>query len=148
MVSIVAVADDKSFTSLLKESSYISSETTFITEFEGDIYLVSVGKSEIDGTASPQSKMNAIEEATLQAQKGIMQFIQGTQVTSIQQLENKSVTIKTIKNGEVISIDKERTKQFLTTVHEEGSGALKKVKKIGRWRDESAYYVALALKAQ
>jgi hypothetical protein len=129
LFSSVLFAGNREFTKYLKNNTYIATETTEIIEFKGDIYLVSVGKSKIEDISSPQSRIDAIEEATLQAQKGIMQFVHGTQTSSLEQLTKKSVTTKIIEDGKVLSIDKKKTKKFLRVIKEEGKGAIKKLKR-------------------
>ena len=137
-------ADEKSLLETVKKMTLLHNGANFV-EDEKSVYLVGVGKSPILGD-DVQAKVNAIKEAQLFAQKAILSFTHGTELTFEEELVKTTTTTTFIVDGIVISNDKKRTKKYERIIKELGDGILVNLKKLGKWKENSEYLFAYYMK--
>ena len=137
-------ADEKSLLDTVKAMPLLQNGANFIEE-EGNTYLVGVGRSIIRGT-DVQAKINAIKEAQLKAQKAILSFTHGSELTVEEKLIKTSITTKIVVNGSIVINDKKRTKKYEKVIKELGSGILVNLKRLGKWKENGSYFFAFYIK--
>lgn len=136
-------------TELLNEvkNDVLLSEHVSIVSIESVNYLVAVSNSKIEDK-TPEAKMKAIKEARMLSQKALMNYIYGTEVSTDETLEKKTVSLKVIENGKVVSSKKFKSKKYLKIIKEKGTGLIKNVFNVGKWKskDKTRYFSASAIK--
>ncbi len=138
--SIAIYADEHSLLDLVKKIPLLQNSANFI-EKNGEIYLVGVGKSVIRGN-DVQAKVTAIKESQIKAQKAILNFTHGTEMTVKEELNKVTTTTTLVVNGKVVSNDRKQTKKYEQLIKELGSGILVKLKKLGKWKQDGSYFFA------
>ena len=137
---ITVHADKKSLYETVKGMPILHNGSNFV-EDDGKIYLIGVGHSPIRGQDA-QAKVNAIKEAQMFAHKAIMSFSYGTEVEIEETLKKTKVTTTIVIDGEVVSRNKKRTKEYIQSIRESGDGILVGLKKLGKWKENNKYFFA------
>ena len=137
---IIMHADEKSLLETVKKIPLLHNGANFV-EDEKSVYLVGVGKSHIRGD-DVQAKINAIKEAQLFAQKAILSFTHGTELTVKEELAKTVITTTLVVDGVVVNNDKKRTRKNERFIRESGDGILVNLKKLGKWKESSKYFFA------
>ena len=138
----VGAADTKSLLNIIKNDQFLKSGNIDFLDFNGNSYLVSVGKSLISGT-TPSAKLNAIKEARLIAQENLVKFIYDVQVSSRETLTQT----RTIKATDGKPVEVKRNKQYIELIRERGEGLINKSITIGKWKssDKKEMYYAYGI---
>ena len=144
LMCVTLYADEKSLLEIVKKMPLLQNGANFVEE-DGSSYLVGVGKSQIRGE-DVQAKINAIKESQLKAQKAILGFTHGTELTVEEELVKTSITTKIVVNGSIVVNDKKRTKKYEKVIKELGSGILVNLKKLGKWKESGSYFFAYYMK--
>lgn len=144
LMGITLYADETSLLEIVKKTPLLHNGANFVEE-DNTVYLVGVGKSQIRGE-DVQAKINAIKEAQLKAQKAILGFTHGTELTIEEELIKTSITTKIVVNGNIIVNDKKRTKKYDRAIKELGSGILVNLEKLGKWKEDGSYFFAYYMK--
>jgi len=135
-----ANAEEPPLLELIKTNEFLCSGNVDFIKFNGQEYLVSVGKSFIKND-TPEAKLNAKKEAELNALEGLTKFIYDVQISSKEEL--KTETQVTTQNSKVIN--REINESYLEIIREKGEGILKNLTSIGKWKssDGKEYFYAL-----
>ena len=128
----------------MKKLPLLHNGANFVEEDE-NTYLVGVGKSPIR-EEDVQAQVTAIKEAQLLAQKAILEFTHGTELTVQEELVKTTKTTQLVINGNLVSNDKIRTKKYEKIIKELGSGILVNLKKLGKWKENNTYFFAYFIK--
>ena len=137
-------ADEKSLLKTVKNMPLLHNGANFV-EDNKNMYLIGVGKSPIRGN-DVQAKVNAIKEAQLFAQKAILSFTHGTELTVKEELVKTTTTTTLVVDGIVVNNDKKRTKKYIQRIRESGDGILVGLKKLGKWKKNNKYHFACYIK--
>ena len=122
---------------IVKNDSMLSNGITGFIQYNDKKYLIAVGIVGIDNS-SIQEKINAIKSARVKAKVNLSNFINNTQVQSLEQLTS---IVTVISNGDKYTrVSKE---EYIEIIKEKGNGLLRDITDIGEWRIDKEYFYAL-----
>ena len=127
--------------STVRNDDFLCNENVSFIQIKDKTYLVSVGRSTIRRDFS-QAKLNAMKEAKLKSESLLSNFVHDVKVTSRETLETTSTTKQSVKNGKVQDVDREIEEKYTEFIREKGGGVLRKVFKIGKWKEKTDYFYA------
>ena len=138
----IAYAGNKDLINFIKHNESLCDGNPDFLINEGLEYLISVGVSPIKDS-TPEAKLNAITEAKLIADEGLMKFIYEVQFSSKEELIKEIQTISS-GNGEEKIIS---TEKYIEIIKEKGKGILKGSLNIGKWKseDKKEYFYAVGV---
>jgi len=137
-------ADTASLLATVKKMPLLHNGTNIVKDND-TLYLVGVGESTIKG-ADILSKVNAIKVAKTLAQKAILSFTHGLELTVDEKLSKTTTNTQLVINNKVITNEAERIRVFERVIHESGSGILVGLESLGKWKEGKKYYFAYFLK--
>ena len=136
----LAVADEKTVLLAKIKHDILLQDGAHLIEEKGHTFLVAVGNSKIKDK-SIEAKLHAIKGSQVKAQKAIMVFIHGSEISVTEKLIRKTLTEQT-EEGKDIQVKKTRTSTRERQIQEKSDGVLASMKTLGTWREKERYFSA------
>jgi len=112
-----------------------------IVNLDNKSFLVAVGKAEISGTDA-QAKIRAIKESKIKAQKSILVFVHGSNISYDESRQKRTITTERSALGEVQSQRTTSTVKYERIIQEISDGILTGLKPLSSWHKENSYFSA------
>jgi hypothetical protein len=112
-----------------------------LIRIKGFQYLISIGNARIKNSSDKKMLLRARSAANIKAERGLMEFIHGTDIQIREVLTSKIMVSE--QNGK---IDEESNEDYFEEIKERGDGLIAEVQEIGSWHENQEYFLVLGVK--